>query len=170
MAFAHVLCLRLRLTEEWSEIESGLGKREIGRCTSNAPAQYPYHTRTIPYHNKPCHTIPRTIPKQSSNAPRPHRPSPSTDCGSLTLRPHMKPFPSLPQISGQSDAQLSSILPELIPTTSPRGRGNRMSKPQGGEGRTNLPEEAMFYPALLVKLVLPCPRFCPTIAPAQRRW
>ena len=45
-----------------------------------------------------------------------------------------------------------------------------MSKPQGGEGRTNLPEEAMFYPALLVKLVLPCPMFCPTIAPAQRRW
>ena len=68
VAFASVLCLRLRLTEEWSEIESGLGKREIGRCTSNAPVQYPYHTCTIyytitnhtVYPNKPRHTIPCT--------------------------------------------------------------------------------------------------------------
>ena len=163
MAFAPVLCLRLRLTEEWSEIESGLGKREIGRCTSNAPVQYPHHTRTIPYHNKPCHTIPRTIPKQSSNAPRPHRPSPSTDCGSLTLRPHMKPFPSLPQISGQSDAQLSSILPELIPTTSPRGTGNRMSKPQGVKGEQICPKKRCFIRHCWSNLCYPASCFAPLL-------
>ena len=122
--------------------------------------------RTIPYHNKPCPTIPRTIPKQSSNAPRPHRPSPSTDCGSLTLRPHMKPFPSLPQISGQNDAQLSSILPELIPTTRPRfnvAQEGQAHTHRGVKGEQICPQRRCFIRRCWSNLCYPAPCFAPLL-------
>ena len=72
------------------------------------------------------------------------------------------PSPSL-QISGQNDAQLSSILPELIPTTSPRGTGNRMSKPQGVKGEQICPKKRCFIRHCWSNLCYPASCFAPLL-------
>ena len=124
----------------------------------------PHHT--IPYLNKPYH-----IPYQSKALMPPdhtgHLPA-LIVAHSLFDHTWSLPFPST-----NIGTKWCSVIKHLTwANTHNQSKRDRQPHVQatGGEGRTNLPEEAMFYPALLVKLVLPCLMFCPTIAPAQRRW